>query len=154
MSIRLNGAEQKAMGIETPGTRRRAATVAADPKLKHRLFLAACEAHGLPLPVEEYPFAKDATAKDLPPHMLRHDSDGRAWRFDYLFAEADLALEIQGGLFNGGRHVRGAALLKEYQKINAAVILGYAVLFTTWQEIEDGSIFPTIKAAIAAREDQ
>jgi hypothetical protein len=77
------------------------------------LVAALCKADGLPAPVFEYRFA--------PP---------RRWRFDVAWP-GQVALEIQGGLFVQGRHSRGAALLKEHEKLNAAAALGYRVLFCT-----------------------
>jgi hypothetical protein len=77
----------------------------------------------------------------------RFDAD-RKWRFDFILAPersyggllptteahaADywkLALEVQGGLFTNGRHSRGAALLKEHEKLNAAACAGWRVLYT------------------------
>jgi hypothetical protein len=97
---------------------------------EQRAFLLACEAYGLPEPVPEYTFAAP-----------------RKWRFDWLF-DGWLAVEIQGGLFTQGRHVRGAALKREYQKLNEAAILGFTVLLTTPDEVKDGSLFPLIKRAL------
>lgn len=77
-------------------------------------FPAVCRAAGLPEPVAEFRFA--------PP---------RRWRFDYCWPIEKLALEVQGGLFVHGRHSRGAALLKEHEKLNTAAAMGYRVLFTT-----------------------
>jgi len=78
------------------------------------LFSAVCRAAGLPEPVPELRFAAP-----------------RRWRFDWAWPELLIALEVQGGIFSGGRHVRGAALLKEMEKLNAAAIAGYRVLYVT-----------------------
>lgn len=93
-------------------------------------FLLACAAHGLPEPVPEYPFAHP-----------------RKWRFDWLF-EGWLALEVQGGLFSAGRHVRGAALLREYEKLNAAQLAGFVVLFTTPDGVKNGKALALVKKAL------
>jgi hypothetical protein len=95
---------------------------------RNRLFDAACEAQGLPLPVYEYYFA-------LP----------RKWRFDYCWAEYDLAVEKQGGNFKGGRHSRGAALRKEYEKLNAAASAGWYTIFVLPEQVESGEIFAIVK---------
>ena len=58
----------------------------------------------------------------------------RKWRFDFLF-ENRVALEVQGGLFTGGRHSRGASLLKEHEKLNEAAALGYRVLYCIPQNL-------------------
>lgn len=72
----------------------------------------------LPRPEREYRFHPD-----------------RKWRFDYAFIYGGLAVEKQGAIFTNGRHTRGAALLKEYEKLNAAAELGWRVLFFTPQQI-------------------
>ena len=102
------------------------------------LFLAMCRSHGLPEPVPEYQFA--------PP---------RRWRFDWCFLQPGLltqtkgiALEIQGGIWTSGRHVRGKALLAEHEKLNEAAVRGYRVLFCTPEDVQSGAIFPVIKRAL------
>lgn len=95
------------------------------------LFELMCDAHDLPRPTPEYRFAAP-----------------RRFRFDYCWKEQKIALEVQGGLFTGGRHVRGAALLKEHEKLNEACIRGYRVLFCTPQDVKTGAVFALIKRAI------
>jgi len=58
----------------------------------------------------------------------------RKWRFDFCFANR-VALEVQGGLFSGGRHSRGASLLKEHEKLNNAACMGYRVLYCIPQNL-------------------
>jgi hypothetical protein len=53
----------------------------------------------------------------------------RKFRFDFAIPASKVALEVQGGLFNGGRHTRGAALLKEYEKMNLAACAGWRILY-------------------------
>lgn len=52
----------------------------------------------------------------------------RKWRFDFAFPQHGLAIEVQGGLFLGGRHNRGAAMVKEMEKFNEAVCRGWRIL--------------------------
>ncbi len=109
------------------------------PTPAQKAFRALCKVHGLPDPVEEFEFAREAL--------------GRLWRFDWLF-DGWLALEIQGGLFIEGRHAQGAALLKEHEKLFAAAELGYVVVFCTPHDVDSGAVFPRIKRVLAAREEQ
>jgi len=53
----------------------------------------------------------------------------RRWRFDLAWPEHKLALEVQGGIFTNGRHTRGAALLKEWEKLNTAAEMGWRIVF-------------------------
>jgi hypothetical protein len=100
------------------------------PDQQFALFDAACKAHGLPEPVHEYEF---------------HPT--RKWRLDHVF-DGWLAVEVQGGLFVAGRHVQGAALLAEYEKLNEAAIAGFTVLFVTPRQIDTGEAFAIIKRAL------
>lgn len=84
-----------------------------------------------------------------PVFEFRFDSE-RKWRFDlawpehWLVEQSDhyihtrlslLYIEVQGSIFTGGRHTRGAALLREYEKINRATVLGWRGLFVTPQQL-------------------
>ncbi len=71
-------------------------------------FLVAC---GLPSPTPEHRF---------------HPS--RKWRFDYCWPEAKVALEVEGGVWTGGRHTRGSGFVKDMEKYNAAALLGWRVV--------------------------
>lgn len=67
--------------------------------------------HATP-PVEEYRFA--------PP---------RRWRFDFAWPALLLAVEIEGGVWRGGRHTRGAGYYQaDAEKYNAAAVAGWTVL--------------------------
>jgi hypothetical protein len=120
------------------------------------VFDALCVAHGLPEPVTEYIFAKWKGGKPDCSHRGRTyackcGATRRRWRFDYLF-DGWLAVEKQGGLFSKGRHVRGKALLAEYEKLNEAAILGYTVLFLTPKQFEAGEAFAIIKRALSSED--
>ena len=52
----------------------------------------------------------------------------RRWRFDFAWPALFVAVEIQGGTYNKGRHVRGAGYKKDCDKSNAAVARGWLVL--------------------------
>ena len=106
--------------------------------MNEALFAAAAKAHGLPPPVFEFKF-----------HAKRK------WRFDVFFRNnkvargcRDVAVEIQGGLFAKGRHTQGAALVKEYEKINEAQLAGYVVLLVTPQQVDSGEVFSLVKLAL------
>jgi hypothetical protein len=51
----------------------------------------------------------------------------RRWRFDAAFPERMIAVEIDGGAFSQGRHVRGAGFRKDCEKFNEAAFLGWRV---------------------------
>jgi very-short-patch-repair endonuclease len=96
-----------------------------------KLVIAGFVASGLPKPVAEYAF---------------HPT--RKWRFDFAWVESRVVLEVQGGIWSGGRHTRGAALKKEWEKLNTAAALGWRVLFCEPRDVYDIKLARQIKAAI------
>lgn len=66
---------------------------------------------GLPTPVREHRF-----------HAVRR------WRFDYAWPEQRVALEVDGGVWTGGRHTRGAGFIKDMEKLNTATVAGWRVV--------------------------
>jgi hypothetical protein len=71
----------------------------------------ACEKAGIHVPVTEYRF-----------------DDLRRWRFDMAWPYVRVAVEIQGGVFNGGKHGRGEGIVKDHEKLNHAQLAGWIVL--------------------------
>lgn len=51
----------------------------------------------------------------------------RRWRFDFAWPEHAVALEIEGGIYCGGRHVRPAGYSRDCVKYNEAQLLGWRV---------------------------
>lgn len=60
----------------------------------------------------------------------------RGWRFDFAWPDKMVAAEIEGGVFSGGRHVRGEGFSEDIEKYNQAVILGWKLLRFTPQQLE------------------
>lgn len=79
--------------------------------------------------------------------------DTRRWRFDYAFPEYKIAVEIDGGVWNYGRHNRAKGYIADMEKFNEAAKLGWVVLKFTPQEQYRCETFEVIRAAInTARE--
>ncbi len=55
-------------------------------------------------------------------------AEPRRWRFDVAWPDAKLAVEIDGGVFAGGRHSRGYGYRADLEKLNCATLLGWRVL--------------------------
>jgi len=51
----------------------------------------------------------------------------RRWRFDFAWPAVKVAVEIEGGIFSGGRHTRGTGYEKDLEKYNTAITLGWKV---------------------------
>lgn len=52
----------------------------------------------------------------------------RRWRFDVAFPALKVAVEIEGGVYTGGRHTRGSGFIKDCEKYNEASALGWTVV--------------------------
>lgn len=74
----------------------------------------------------------------------------RKWRSDRAWPHLRLLLEVEGGIWSGGRHTRGAGYEADCEKYNEAAILGYRVIRVTSTMIEDGRALDVIKRAIGA----
>ena len=89
---------------------------------------------GLPAPVREHRFA--------PP---------RRWRFDYAWPAHRIALEIEGGVWAGGRHVRGRGYESDCEKYSEAALRGWRVLRVTPAMLRDGRALTLLERALAGR---
>jgi very-short-patch-repair endonuclease len=54
----------------------------------------------------------------------------RMWRFDYCWPEHKIALEVEGGIFTRGAHVRPTHFLSDIEKYNTAVSMGWRIVRT------------------------
>jgi hypothetical protein len=52
----------------------------------------------------------------------------RRWRLDYYHAPTQTGIELHGGVWSEGRHVRGKGFLGDLDKMNAAQMQGIVVL--------------------------
>lgn len=102
----------------------------------------------------EEAFALQMRALKLDDGMVREYQFAapRKWRFDFAFPAHMLAVEIEGGIWNEGRHTRGAGFAADVEKYNAATMAGWRVLRYTAAMVTDGSAFVQVAAAFADRE--
>ena len=57
--------------------------------------------------------------------------DTRKWRFDYAIPHLRIALEVEGGVWTGGRHTSAKGFLRDMDKYNEAALNGWIVLRCT-----------------------
>lgn len=92
---------------------------------------------GLPKPVTEYAFHPE-----------------RGWRFDFAWPEYKLALEVDGGVYTGGRHVQPQGFLKDKEKFNNAAPLGWRILYCTPRSLVSFGMAELIKKSIAYQDHE
>lgn len=78
----------------------------------------------------------------------------RKWRFDYAIPSALVALEVEGGVWTGGRHVNPKGFLGDMEKYNTATLMGWAVYRTTPDELLSQKTLKIIKTAIFGSNQQ
>ena len=76
----------------------------------------------------------------------------RRWRFDLAWPALRLAVEIEGGVFAGGRHARGVGFRADIEKYAEAMCLGWRVLRILPEQVRDGTAAAWLRriAALAA----
>lgn len=70
----------------------------------------------------------------------------RMWRFDYANPIAMVAIEIDGGTYCRGRHVRPAGFQADAEKRNSAQLLGWDVYHLTGKMITIEQVQPIVEA--------
>lgn len=88
-------------------------------------------AHGLPVPDREFAF---------------HDT--RRWRFDFAWPDYRIAVEVDGGTWTRGRHLRAKGYEGDAEKLNAATALGWRVYRYTAEKIRTGYAVVEIGVAL------
>lgn len=95
------------------------------------LFFSVLDTCGLPRPTPELKF---------------HPS--RKWRFDYAWPDLMIALEVEGGIFVGGRHSGGMGMKDDFDKYNEAAILGWRIIKVVPKELMHRSTMQLLRRAL------
>jgi len=73
----------------------------------------------------------------------------RRWRADYAILEHKIIIEVEGGVWTGGRHTSGAGFTKDMEKYNNATALGWSIIRVTPKTLISGDTIGFIKDTIA-----
>jgi very-short-patch-repair endonuclease len=92
-------------------------------------------ASGLPKPVTQYPFA---------------ESMGRKFKADFAWPEAKLLVEVIGGIWQkgGGGHSHPMHIVKDIERQQHAVLLGWFVLPVTTDQVKNGEALTLVESAL------
>lgn len=75
----------------------------------------------------------------------------RRWMFDFAWPAVRLAVEVEGGVFTRGRHVRWAGLVGDGEKLQEAGRLGWKVLRFHGGQVRSGEAVTVTAAALVER---
>ena len=81
-------------------------------------------------------------------HSEYYFAKPRKFRWDFAHLESRIAIELQGGTYSKGRHTNGAALAREYEKLNIAAQKGWRVFFLDTNMVNDLGIYEAIASTI------
>ena len=75
----------------------------------------------------------------------------RKWRFDYAIPDLKVAIEIDGAVWDYGRHNRPQGYINDMEKLNTAASMGWLVLRFTTDDRLKSSTLALIKDTINLR---
>lgn len=94
-------------------------------------LLRQIAAVGIPAPVQEHRF-----------------HEARRWRFDLAWPDLMIAVEVDGGVWSGGRHTRGAGFVADCEKVNEATAMGWRVFRFPTPHVSDGSAVEMLRRVL------
>ena len=72
----------------------------------------------------------------------------RKWRADFHIKNTKLLIEVEGGIWSGGRHTRGKGYLGDMEKYNAATMMGFQVLRFSTEQVTSGFAIKQIEGLV------
>ena len=75
----------------------------------------------------------------------------RKWRADFHLVEKMILVEVEGGIWSGGRHTRGKGYLGDMEKYNAATVMGYRVIRFSTEQVKSGLAIQQIEKMVGDR---
>lgn len=94
-------------------------------------FATWCHVLKIPKPISEFRFHPE-----------------RFWRFDFAWVEYRVAVEIEGGIYCRGRHVRPQGFIADCEKYNQAALLGWRVFRFPSDQVKTGDAAAFVKRAL------
>ena len=76
----------------------------------------------------------------------------RKWRADFHILEQKILIEVEGGIWSGGRHTRGKGYIGDMEKYNAATTLGFQVLRFSTEQVKSGLAVRQIEQLVRGTE--
>lgn len=98
----------------------------------------------------EYVFEQQCLSDKLPEFKREFVFHAiRKFRFDFAWPQFKVALEVDGGIFNGGAHSNPMNILRDMEKGNLATMDGWRVLHYTPSQVKVGLAIAGLKKLLA-----
>ncbi|EPJ7394020.1 DUF559 domain-containing protein [Acinetobacter baumannii] len=75
----------------------------------------------------------------------------RKWRADFLITGTKILIEVEGGIWSGGRHTRGKGYIGDMEKYNSAAMMGFTVLRFSTEQVKSGMALKQIELLIKGK---
>lgn len=72
----------------------------------------------------------------------------RKWRADFLITGTKILVEVEGGIWSGGRHTRGKGYIGDMEKYNSAAMMGFTVLRFSTEQVKAGVAIKQIEKLV------
>ena len=105
-----------------------------------------------PEPSREYRFAAMLCGGTGAGVRSRLQAAGLAdWRLDFAWPEYRIALEVEGGVWSRGRHVRGRGFLEDVRKYNCLAAHGWTLFRVVGDPDVDASVYEYLRVKLCGR---
>ncbi|MCU4709971.1 endonuclease domain-containing protein [Acinetobacter pittii] len=75
----------------------------------------------------------------------------RKWRADFLITGTKILVEVEGGIWSGGRHIRGKGYIGDMEKYNEAAMMGFTVLRFSTEQVKAGVAIKQIEQLVCEK---
>lgn len=75
----------------------------------------------------------------------------RKWRADFLITGTKILIEVEGGIWSGGRHTRGKGYIGDMEKYNSAAMMGFTVLRFSTEQVKAGVAIKQIEQLVGEK---
>ena len=72
----------------------------------------------------------------------------RKWKADFHLVGKKILVEVEGGIWSGGRHTRGKGYIGDMEKYNAATMMGFQVIRFSTDQVKSGLAIQKIEMMV------
>lgn len=107
-------------------------------------FAFQCRVHRLPAMIPQYKITSPFLVTPV-------KQQAKTWSFDFAFPAYQVLVEIDGGIWTQGAHAHPTDIIRNMQKQNDAVLLGWHVLRFSTRDVSSGHAIAFTQRMLAAR---